>query len=239
MVTGAPIIIGMKLFTFPFLLALACSGPALAAQKQDLAAIQRAARSWLDQSLANSPGIASYQLGALDNGLRLDVCRDMQVSLPAGYRLVGKTMLRVQCIDGASWSISLPAQISINVTYIVAARPLATNHEITEGDINPQQGDLASLPGSVILDPAQALGRTLNSSIAAGNPLRQEMLRSPVVIQQHQKVRVLFRADGIEVMNEGVALANAQEGQPVRVKIGSGQTIQGIARANGTVEVGN
>ncbi|MBS1154871.1 MAG: hypothetical protein H6R07_795 [Proteobacteria bacterium] len=239
MATCTPIIIDMKPFILPILLALVCSGPALAAQKQDLTAIQRMARNWLDQSLANSPGIASYQLGALDSGLRLDACRDMQVSLPPGYRLIGKTMLRIQCIDGASWSISQPVQVSINVTYIAAARPLAANHEITDGDINPQQGDLANLPGSVILDPAQALGRTLNSSVAAGNPLRQEMLRSPVVIQQHQKVRVLFRADGIEVMNEGTALANAQEGQPVRVKISNGQTIQGIARANGTVEVGN
>ncbi len=238
MATCTPIIIGMMQFTFPLLAALVCAAPAFAAQKQDLAAIQRTARGWLDQALANSPGIASYQIGTLDNNLRLDTCRDMQISLPTGYRLVGKTMLRAQCIDGANWSVSLPIQVSINVTYFVAARPLAANQEIRDGDIAPQQGDLANLPGSVILDPVQALGRTLNSSVAAGNPLRQEMLRSPVVIQQHQKVRVLFSENGVEVMNEGTALANAQEGQPVRVKISNGQTIQGIARTNGTVEVG-
>ncbi|MDR3412886.1 MAG: flagellar basal body P-ring formation chaperone FlgA [Formivibrio sp.] len=204
-----------------------------------MAAIQETARNWLDQSLANSPGIASYDIGTLDNRLHLDACRNMEVSLPPGYRLLGKTMLHIKCIAGAGWSISLPVQVSITVTYFVAARPLAANQEIRDGDMAPQQGDLANLPGSVILDPVQALGRTLNSSIAAGNPLRQEMLRSPVVIQQHQKVRVVFRENGVEVINEGTALSNAQEGQPVRVKVSNGQTVQGIARANGMVDVGD
>ena len=228
----------MKNLLPALLAALAISPPALDAGKQDMAALQREVRQWLDDSLANSPGTPSYQISALDSRLRLDACRDMQVSLPAGNRLVGRSLLRVQCIDGASWSVSVPVQISISVTYYTAARPLAANQEIRAGDLAPQQGDLAALPGSVILDPAQAVGRTLNYAIAAGNPLREEMLRSPTVIQQNQKVRVIFREGGIEVMNEGTALNNAQEGQPVRVKVSNGQTVQGAARADGSVEVG-
>lgn len=228
----------MKNLLPALLAALAISPPALAAGKQDMAALQREVRQWLDDSLANSPGTPSYQISALDSRLRLDACRDMQVSLPAGNRLVGRSLLRVQCIDGASWSVSVPVQISISVTYYTAARPLAANQEIRAGDLAPQQGDLASLPGSVVLDPAQAVGRTLNSAIAAGNPLREEMLRGQTVIQQNQKVRVIFREGGIEVMNEGTALNNAQEGQPVRVKVSNGQTVQGAARADGSVEVG-
>lgn len=218
--------------------ALCCTVSAIAAEKQNMAAIERTMRIWLDHALANSPGIPSYQISAIDSRLHLDACRDMQIALPSGYRLVGKTMLRVQCIDGANWSISIPVQVSISIDYLVAARPLASNQEIHEGDFTVQQGDLANLPGSVILDPGQAIGRTLNSAIAAGNPLRREMLRNPNVILQNQKVRIVFREGDLEVMNEGTALANAQEGQTVRVKVNNGQTIQGIARSNGTVEVG-
>lgn len=201
--------------------------------------VQRNLRNWLDQSLANSPGVPSYQIGNTDPRLQLDTCNDMQISLPAGYRLVGKTMLRVQCINGASWSVSIPVQVSITVTYLVAARPLAANQEIHEGDLSPQQGDLANLPGSVIMDPTQALGRTLNSAIAAGNPLRREMLRAPLVIQQNQKVRLIFRDGDIEIINEGTALSSAMEGQTVRVKTNNSQTVQGIATANGAVKVSN
>lgn len=224
--------------TFFLLTALLCALPAYAADKQDMAAIQRALRDWLDQSLANSPGAATYQIGTIDNRLRLDTCKDMQIALPPGYRLVGKTQLRVRCIDSANWSISVPVNVSINLTYFVAARPLSANYEIREGDLRAQQGDLANLPGSVVLDATQAIGRTLNSAIAAGNPLRQEMLRNPIVIKQKQLVKVIFREGDLEVMNEGTALSNAMEGQPVRVKVNNGQTVSGIALANGTVEVG-
>ena len=230
------IIGNMKRLMIPLVFALIA--PGTMAASQDMAIVQRHVRDWLDQSLANTPGIPSYQIGNMDSKLRLDACQEMLVSLPAGYRLVGKTMLRVQCVSGASWSVAIPAQISIQVQYQTAARPLAANQEIREGDLQQRQGDLATLPGSVILDPAQAIGRVLNSAIAAGNPLRQEMLRNPVVIQQNQKVRILFRENGLEVMNEGIALANAQDGQAVRVKIGNGQTVVGIARTNGLVEVG-
>lgn len=233
----APIIVGMKQFAPLLLACLISTSPIHAAVRQDMGALQQAVRNWLDQSLANSPGASTYQISTLDRNLQLAACRDMQVTLPPGYRLLGRTLVRVQCIEGASWSVSVPVQVSINVTYFVAARPLAANQEVREGDLSAQEGDLANLPGSVILDPALAMGRILNSSIAAGNPVRQEMLRSPIVIRQNQKVRVLFRESSIEVMNEGTALSNAQEGQPVRVKVGNGQTVQGIAKANGSVEV--
>ncbi|SFN23475.1 flagella basal body P-ring formation protein FlgA [Formivibrio citricus] len=203
-----------------------------------MAAVRKNVQSWLDQALANSPGTPSYKIGETDSRLRLDACQDMQISLPTGYRLLGKTMVRVQCISGASWSFSIPIQVSINATYYAAARPLAAGQEIREGDLAPQQGDLAALPGSVVLDPSRAIGRTLNSPVAAGNPLRQEMLRAQIVIRQHQKVRLIFRSGDIEVVNEGTALGNAAEGQPVRVKVSNGQTVQGIARADGSVDMG-
>lgn len=218
----------------PCTMALSATG----AERQSMTAIQDGLRDWLDQSLARSPGPYSYKIGSIDNRLRLNACRDVQFSLPAGYRLLGKTLVRAQCRDGASWSFSIPVQVSITVTYYAATRPLPSGHEIREEDIKPQQGDLATLPGAVILEPGRALGRILNSPIAAGNPLRQEMLRGQIVIRQHQKVRVIFRSGEFEIVNEGTALANALEGQPVRVKVSNGQTIQGIAREDGSVDVG-
>lgn len=228
----------MRLFLLFALLSCATTLPASGAERQSMATIQSGLRAWLDQSLARSPGPYSYKIGNIDSRLRLNACRDVEYSLPAGYRLIGKTMVRAQCMDGAHWSFSIPVQVSIMVTYYAAARPLPSGHEIREGDIVAQQGDLAALPGAVILEPTRALGRVLNSPIAAGNPLRQEMLRGQIVIRQHQKVRVLFRSGEFEVVNEGTALANALEGQPVRVKVGNGQTIQGIAREDGSVDVG-
>ncbi|MEN9660033.1 MAG: hypothetical protein RL571_3498 [Pseudomonadota bacterium] len=211
-----------------------------AAQATDIAAIQHAAQQWLDLSLANSTGVPSYKLSKIDNRLQLPQCKQYDVGLPSGYRLLGNTMLRIQCVDGASWGINLPVKVSLLVTYYVAARPLSANQEVGSGDVLAQQGDLGALPGSVILDPVQAIGRTLNTAVAAGKPLRQEMLRASMVIQQNQKVRIIYRDNGIEVANEGIAMNNAAEGQSVRVRINnSRQMVQGIATATGNVDVSN
>jgi len=207
--------------------------------RQDLATIEHAVSAWLDQSLLNSPGKVSYQITPIDARLRLAPCQEYDIGLPPGYRLAGKTMVRVACVGGASWRINVPVHVSIKATYYIAARPLAAGKEIREGDLQAQEGDLASLPGSVVLDPANALGRVLNSAVAAGNPVRLEMLRAPIVIVQNQRVKVRFREGNIEIANEGVALSSAQEGQAVRVKVGNGQVITGTARGNGVVDVGD
>ncbi|WP_028454667.1 flagellar basal body P-ring formation chaperone FlgA [Chitinilyticum litopenaei] len=221
------------------MLALA-TGAAQAADapQQNHAEIQRTVARWLDNALAAVPGNASYSIGKVDSRLRLDACSSMEVSVPSGQRLVGNVLLRVRCTGGASWSLNVPAQISMQVTYFTATRPLAANQTIDAQDLAAQQGDLANLPGSVILDPAHAIGRTLNTAVPAGQPLRREMLRAAIVIQQNQRVRVVFRQDGMEIANEGTALANATEGSPVRVRVGNGSVISGIARASGEVEVG-
>ncbi|SMC22184.1 flagella basal body P-ring formation protein FlgA [Andreprevotia lacus DSM 23236] len=218
------------------LCALLLSPPSFAAA-QDMKVLQRAVADWLDGQLANSQGLSSYQIGQIDNRLKLDACNAFDIQLPSGGRLIGNTMLRVRCIDGAAWGINIPVKVALQATYYVAARPLSAGKEIQPGDLVAQQGDLSVLPGSVILDPAQAVGRTLNSAVASGGVLRAEMLRAATVIQQNQRVKVLFRDGDIEVSNEGTALQSAAEGQIVRVRVGNNQIVQGIARGNGTVEI--
>nr|WP_314898815.1 flagellar basal body P-ring formation chaperone FlgA [uncultured Deefgea sp.] len=230
----------MQKLIFSFLMALASlSAPLQASEPASThAKITQEVNDWLSTSLSNSPGAFSFELRPVDSRLKLDGCTQREISLPQGNRLVGNTMLRVRCIEGANWMFNLPVKISIQVQYAVAARPLAANQEISTGDIAIQQGDLATLPGSVILDPATAIGRALNSPVAAGQTLRQEQLRTAMAISQNQKVKIIFRQDGIEISNEGIAMNAAAEGQPVRVRLDKGKTITGTAQLGGIVDVG-
>ncbi|GGP24315.1 flagellar basal body P-ring formation chaperone FlgA [Silvimonas amylolytica] len=223
--------------TLLVILGFLVAAPVFAGGQVDLATIQRTAASWLDQQLSQYQGQSSYVFGKLDSRLRLDACNAMDVKAAPGYRLAGNSMLRVTCVDGAMWAINLPVKISVQATYYVAAKPLAAGHELVDGDLAPQQGDLGQLPGSVILDPSSALGRTLSAAVAAGAAVRAEMLRAPIIIQQGQKVRVLIRVGDIEVSNDGYAMNNASEGQNVRVRVGTSTIVQGIARPDGSVQV--
>lgn len=213
--------------------------PAYAASggQMDMSGVQRTAADWLETQLNQGPNPGTYTFGKVDARLRLEACERMDVQVAPGYRLAGKSMLRVRCVQGASWAVNLPVAISVQATYYVAARPLAAGHTLTEGDLNPATGDLGALPGSVVLDPNEALGRTLATAVAAGAPVRNEMLRAALVIQQGQKVRVTYRSDTLEISNDGVALNNASAGQTVRVRIGQSTIVQGLARDGGLVEV--
>ena len=210
---------------------------AAAAGQFDMAALQRSAADWLEQQLAQSATPGTYVFGKMDSRLRLDACLQLDIQAAPGYRLAGNSMLRVRCVSGASWAVNLPVKISVQATYYVAARPLPAGHTLQEGDLNPQQGDLGELPGSVILDPNVAMGRTLATAVATGGTVRNEMLRAAIIIQQGQKVSVQYKNNGLEVSNDGTALANASEGQNVRVRVGTSTIVQGIARNGGVVEV--
>jgi flagella basal body P-ring formation protein FlgA len=52
-------------------------------------------------------------------------------------------------------------------------------------------------------------------------------------------VRITAKGPGFSVSSEGKALNNATEGQVVQVRTSSGQTVSGIARPSGIVEITN
>ncbi len=207
------------------------------AAPQDMRALQNAVADWLDAQLAPTPD-ASYQLGELDSRLRLDACQRFDLQLPQGQRLAGKLMVRVRCVEGARWAVNYPATISLVSTYYVASRPLSAGREVLADDLVAQKGDLATLPGSVIVNAGQAIGRVLNSAVAQGGVLRSEMLRPATAVRQNQRVRLVFRSGEMEVSNEGVALNTANVGEVVRVRVGNNQIVSGIAREGGLVEAG-
>jgi flagella basal body P-ring formation protein FlgA len=218
---------------------LTCSlVPALAAEKfQDLGAVNDAASRYLSVQLASYGERASFQLGKLDNRLRLAACSGLDVELPSGNRLAGNTSLRIRCTKGAHWAVNLPAAISIQTDYWVAARSLPNGREIAEGDIEQRTGDLAQLPPGTVVDAVQAIGHTLVGGAALGAPLRADMLRPPYAVKANDTVKVLAHGAGFEVASEGRAMGSANDGQSVRVKMASGAIVQGTAHEGGMVEI--
>ena len=104
-------------------------------------------------------------------------------------------------------------------------------------DIVVVSGDLSTLPTGIIGDPQAVIGKTLRNSLAAGQPLRSDQLLAPLVIRQGQTVRVISAGPGFAVSAEGKALNNAAEGQVAQIRMNSGQTVSGIAKADGSVEI--
>lgn len=182
------------------------------------------------------PGQVRIIMGRLDVE-RLPPCSAHEAYAPPGTRLSGRTHIGVRCLGPNIWSVLVPVQIAVTGNYVVTTRPLAAGQTVQAGDVATLSGDIASMPTGIISAPEEAVGKTLRNALAAGQPLRGDQLVAPLVIRQGQTVRVISRGTGFAVSSEGRALANANEGQVIQVRMSSGQTISGIALGDGSVEI--
>lgn len=183
------------------------------------------------------PGKVSYTITSLDPRTQLSACQAFEPFLPQGGRLWGKSTVGVRCLGPSTWTIYLNVQVTITGSYVVSARNLPGGTLLSPGDLAQRSGDLGALPATIMTEPNLAVGKTLKNGVAAGQPLRSDLLLTPWAVQQGQVVKTVAGGPGFSVSSEGRALNNAAEGQVVQVRTGSGQTVSGIARPGGIVEV--
>lgn len=214
--------------------------PALAhaaANTPDKSPLYMALDDFLRAQTQGLPGKVSYVISPLDARTQLPACDAFEPFVPQGGKLWGRTTLGVRCLGPSTWTIYVPTQITVSGDYLTTARPLAAGTVLDASSFVVRSGDLSTLPSSVLMDPAQAIGKTLKSGLGAGQPLRSDQLTAQWAVQQGQSVKMISRGDGFSVSAEGKALTSALEGQVVQVRATSGQTVSGIARAGGIVEV--
>ena len=183
------------------------------------------------------PGKVSYSIGQIDARTQTTPCHAFEPFLPAGSKLWGKSTVGMRCLAPSSWTIYVPVQVNVSGSYLISARKMSTGHFLGKDDILVRNGDLSRLPANVLTDPTQAIGKTVKSGFSAGQPLRSDQLIAPWAVQQGQNVRTVSHGAGFSVSGEGKALNNAVAGQIVQVRTNNGQTVSGVARPGGIVEV--
>jgi len=219
-------------------MALACAyATGAAAERPDAVLIKRTGEQFVARETAGLPGRVTYTVGALDAQLTLPVCQAAEAFLPAGGRLWGNATLGVRCTRPTPWTAYLPVEVHVWAGVVHSIRAIPQGQPIVETDLGVQQADLTQLPAGVVTDMRVAAGKTLVSSLQAGQPLRSDLLRSPTVVQQGQPVKLLVQGRGFTVTGEGRALTAATDGQLVQVRVASGLVVSGLARNGATVEV--
>jgi len=223
------------------LLACALSSVATLCQaamaSEQLTQIRKSVEQLLKNQTTGLPGKVSFSVGEIDPRLNLPACAAAEAFVPVGGRLWGNSSVGVRCSGSNPWTIYVPVSVRIFSGVVVATHTLVQGRPIVPGDLMLQEADLGQMPGAVVTDPTQAIGRSVTLSVAPGQPLRQDLLRSPPVIQQGQSVTLRAQGAGFKVSAEGRALSNAAEGQVAHVRTASGQTVSGIARTGAVVEI--
>ena len=185
------------------------------------------------------PGKVSYSVVPLDPRTQLSPCSAFEPFLPAGSKLWGKSTVGVRCLGPSTWTVYIQVQVKVSGNYLVSARAMPAGYVLAATDVVVRSGDLSSLPVNVVTDQNQAVGRTVKNGFAAGQTLRSDQLITPWAVFQGQNVRTQAKGPGFSVSSSGKALGNAAAGQPVQVRTESGQTVSGIARDGGIVEIAN
>ncbi|AIP09289.1 flagella basal body P-ring formation protein FlgA [Burkholderia pseudomallei] len=216
--------------------ASATAAGAVPAGQQDGESIRRAALAFLQQQAAGLPGKTTVTVApAFPRGLA--ACTTLEPFLPSGARLWGRTTVGVRCAGERPWTIYLQAKLAVQATYYVAARQIAPGETLTAADLVARDGDLTLLPLAVITDAQQAVGATALTRVAAGLPLRQDLLKSAASVSIGQTVRVVASGQGFTISAEGSVLNNAAPGQQVRVRMAAGQIVTAIVKDAATVEI--
>ncbi len=217
-------------------LALAAAGGALAQQASPFD--ENALRAFVSQQVAGNGQATRFdvQLGTVQYNA-LAPCRRTEPFVGAGARLWGRSSLGVRCVDGANWSVLMPVTVRAWGPALVAAGPLAAGSTVGPAEAKEEEIELTREAPGALRDLAQVQGRTLTRALNPGQVLRPEMFRAAQVVQAGDSVRLRIGGTGFQVMASGQALANASEGQSLRVKTELGKILTGVAREGKVVDV--
>lgn len=161
-------------------------------------------------------------------------CLSPQFSLSPNARSWGNVSVAVNCNGHKSY---VQAKVQVSGTYWVAARNVSSGAHLSVADMRQKSGRLDLLPPRAILDNQQALNAVALRNINIGQPLTLSMLRRPWMVRAGQQVQVQATGSGFNVSSAGKAMNNAAAAETVRVRMPSGQIVNGTVSADGTVSI--
>lgn len=181
---------------------------------QELGAITAAAE---DAVAARGPGIRA-RAAAPDPRLRLAACPvPLQASLPPAAK-GARLSVRVICTAAVPWSVLVPVQVETTTKVVVAKRALVPGTVLGADDLAAQERRIQGFADCCAADPASLIGQRVKRPIPADAPIPLESLETAPVIRRGEMVTVIAGAPGFEVRSTGTAMADAKEGDAVRVR---------------------
>ena len=114
---------------------------------------------FIDQQLLPEGMDVEVSVGEPDPRIVLAGCQRSEPFVPSGARLWGRTSLGVRCVEGATWTVFLPAQIKVFAPAPVASRPIARHQVLAADDIRYERIELTQYPVGTFADRTPLDGR--------------------------------------------------------------------------------
>lgn len=194
-----------------------------------------ATQHWLDTAVEKSqagqalPLRMEVSVGSLDSRLRLAPCARVEPYIPVGTRLWGRARLGLRCVDGAArWNVFLPVTVKAFGPAWVLRDNVIAGAVLGPNDAIEAEADWAAEPSPVVGDAGQWVGQAASRSLAAGQPLRQSMIKAAQAFPAGAAVRIVAKGSGFEVTSDAQAITPGVVGQQVRVRMENGRITSGV-----------
>jgi flagellar basal body P-ring formation protein FlgA len=93
-----------------------------------------------------------------------------------------------------------------------------------------------SQPGGIVTGMESVVGKMARRTLLPGQPIPQNALRAPFVIQQGKTVSLIFQSGNISITGIAVALESGSAGEIISARNpDSGMTVHGVVQADGSL----
>lgn len=207
---------------------------------QPLEAIQRQVYEFLMAQHRNRVEPPQIRLSNLDPRLRLPKCgAALEAFLPGGAKTVGNTSVGVRCPGPRQWTVYQSANVRIFDRVLVSSHFLSKGTVLSAADLKLERRELSALPSGYETVPERLIGKQLRRALMAGAVVVPQAVKTLPLIKQGETVTIVMRQGGMEVSSSGIALADADLGERLRVRNEtSKRVVEGTVTANRRVEVG-
>ena len=142
-----------------------------------------------------------------------------KVSAARGSELAGKCSIAIDfSVDGQSQkTVWTTATIEILGPVVVTRKPLGRFQPITEDDIELQTMDLSDMPGDIISDSAEVLGKRTRRAIGAQTALRADFVELPPLVKRGDLVTIILESNGLKITTLGQVKKKGRLGERIPV----------------------
>ena len=220
-------------------LLLCCFTPLASAQIYSLHSLRQDIASFLAAEYKQVPHERiDISVGNLDSRLRLSSC-----TIPVEFinqdqsSLGGNISVKAECNGGTTWSVHVPAQVTIYREITIAKRDIRRGEVINAMHLTSNLVNVSNIRQAFLSESKDIIGKEAKRNISTGEPFKTALLDAPTVVKRGELVTLESLAGSIKVSSAGTAMANGRIGQKIRVRNNSSErVISGIVISQGVVQ---
>ncbi|EGN6781061.1 flagellar basal body P-ring formation protein FlgA [Salmonella enterica] len=183
--------------------------------------------TWFSQRLAGLSDEVVVTLRSSPN--LLPSCEQPAFSMTGSAKLWGNVNVVARCANEKRY---LQVNVQATGNYVAV---VARGGKLTPANVTLKRGRLDQLPPRTVLDIRQIQDAVSLRDLAPGQPVQLTMIRQAWRVKAGQRVQVIANGEGFSVNAEGQAMNNAAVAQNARVRMTSGQIVNGTVDSDGNI----